>query len=292
MRKDFSLKREGTEDVLTYLDICNRLKAAGIEEYRREAGLLISHFCGVAREMLPFCRDRDFNETGLIAAVKCRERRYPLQYIFGEWQFCTETYFVGPGCLIPRSETEQMVIDAVSDLKEGALFADLCTGSGCIAVSVLVRRPDVRAVAVDISPEALRYAIKNAERYGVSDRIEFITADILENEAPLRIANGRKFDAILSNPPYIPKREIAELEPELSFEPKNALDGGEDGLVFYRSVTERYGEVLSDDGFILYEIGSGQSADIVEIGEKNGFSSKISFDISGHDRNIMLRKRK
>ena len=277
---------------MTYLDVCNRLKAAGIEEYRREAGLLISHFCGVAREMLPFCRDRDFNETGLVAAVKCRERRYPLQYIFGEWQFCTETYFVGPGCLIPRPETEQMVLDAVEKLPSGASFLDLCTGSGCITVSILVRRPDLKAVAVDISLEALRYAVKNAERYGVSDRVRFITADILEDGAVRGICEKNKFDAIVSNPPYIPKKDITSLAAELSFEPDIALDGGEDGLVFYRAVTENFAEALTDDGFILYEIGSGQSADVVNIAEKNGFDSKVGFDLAGHDRNITLTKRK
>ena len=286
------LESGATEEILTYLDICNRLKAAGIEEYRREAGLLISHFCGVARELLPFCRDRDFNETGLIAAVKCRERRYPLQYIFGEWQFCTETYFVGPGCLIPRPETEQMVLDAVEKLPTGATFLDLCTGSGCITVSILVRRPDLSAVAVDVSPEALRYAVKNAERYGVTDRVEFVTADILEDGAAEKICGDRKFDAILSNPPYIPKKEISALAPELSFEPDIALDGGEDGLVFYRTVTEKFGDKLKDGGFILYEAGSGQSGDIVDIAEKNGFDSKVGFDLAGHDRNITLTKRK
>ncbi len=273
---------------MTYLDICNRLKAVGIEEYRREAGLLISHFCSVPREMLPFCRDRDFNETGLIAAVKCRERRYPLQYIFGEWQFCTESYFVGPGCLIPRPETEQMVLDAVRMLPEGAAFLDLCTGSGCITVSILVRRPDLRAVAVDISPEALRYAVKNAERYGVSDRVEFAVADVLDKDAVTKICGGRKFDAVLSNPPYIPKSDISGLAPELSFEPELALDGGDDGLVFYRAITENFGRVLVDGGFILYETGRGQTKDVARIGEENRFEPRIGFDLAGHDRNVTL----
>jgi release factor glutamine methyltransferase len=146
-------------------------------------------------------------------------------------------------------------------------------------------------VAVDISPEALRYAVKNAERYNLSDRIEFITADILESGAADRICKGRRFDAILSNPPYIPKNDIAGLAPELSFEPEAALDGGNDGLVFYRTVTERFKDALTDDGFILYEIGSGQSKDVSKIGEDNGFLTSISFDLSGHDRNVLLTRK-
>ena len=273
---------------MTYTDICMKLKSFGIEEYRREAALILSHFFGVSPAELPFCRDRDFFSAGLVAALKCREKRYPLQYVLGEWQFCTETYSVGPGCLIPRPETEQLVLDAVDALPENAVFLDLCTGSGCIALSVLKRRPDCRAVAVDISEEALFYAKKNAKALGLEERIEFKTCDVLSESAPEIICGGEKVSAILSNPPYIPDSDIDALEPELAFEPRIALDGGDDGLDFYRTIVKSFKNSLADGGFILFEIGSGQSGDLKRIASENGFEASVGYDLSGHDRRVCL----
>lgn len=275
---------------MTYTDICQKLKSFGIEEYRREAALLLSHFCGVSPTELPFCRDKDFFSAGLVAALKCREKRYPLQYILGEWQFCTETYSVGPGCLIPRPETEQLVLDAVKYLSPNAVFLDLCTGSGCIALSILKRRPDCRAIAVDISDEALVYANKNAKALGLENKIEFKTCDVLSLDAPVTVCGEEKVSAVLSNPPYIPDADIDGLAPELAFEPRIALDGGDDGLDFYRTIVKNFKSSLTDGGFMLFEIGAGQSEDIKKIAEENGFAASVGCDLSGHDRTVYLEK--
>ena len=275
---------------MTYTEICQKLKGFGIDEYRREAALLLSHFFGVSPAELPFCRDKEFYSAELVAALKCREKRYPLQYILGEWQFCTETYCVGPGCLIPRPETEQLVLDAAEALPQNGVFLDLCTGSGCIAISVLRRRPDCRAIAVDISEEALVYARKNAVRLGVSNKVEFKICDVLDKNAIEKLVGGRKFAAVLSNPPYIKEDEIDGLAPELAFEPRCALDGGFDGLDFYRAIVENFKNYVSDGGFMLFEIGAGQSDDLKTIASDHGFGARVGYDLSGHDRRVLIEK--
>ena len=200
---------------MTYLNICERLKSAGIDDYALEASLLISHFCSVPREQLFFRRDEDFVSDELCAAVELRVTRYPLQYVLGEWEFCTEKYKVGKGCLIPRQETEFIVEYAACQLTKNATFLDLCTGSGCIAISTLVRRPDCRAVGVDVSPLALSYAEENASLNGVRDRVSFILCDLLEDNACEDVCGERKFDAIISNPPYIPTDTMLKMLPEI-----------------------------------------------------------------------------
>ncbi len=268
---------------MTYTEIQAALKNAGIDEYRHEAALLLAHFCGVAREALPFCREQDFDVPGLIEAVDERCRRRPLQYILGEWQFCTEKYRVGEGCLIPRPETEALVLRAAELLPQNAVFADLCTGSGCIAISILARRPDLFAVALDLSTDALIFARENAERNGVAGRVEFVNADLLDAKTPTLLGSSR-FAAIISNPPYIPTNEVEKLDPELFFEPRSALDGGEDGLVFYRALLKNYARCLAPHGFMLFEAGYDQENALSLLADENGFGFLPERDLSGHFR--------
>ena len=275
---------------MTYKSICDILKNAGIEEYGFESALLISHFCRVPREQLFFRRDEDFVSDELCAAVELRATRYPLQYVLGEWEFCTEKYKVGKGCLIPRQETEFIVEYAACQLTKNATFLDLCTGSGCIAISTLVRRPDCRAVGVDFSPLALSYAEENASLNGVRDRVSFILCDLLEGNAHMEVCGERKFDAIISNPPYIPTDTVDTLEKELFAEPREALDGGGDGLIFYRTIVKNFAPYLADGGFMLFEIGDGQGEALRAIAEKNGFDFHLEHDLAGKERNVILTR--
>lgn len=275
---------------MTYIEICETLKNCGIKEYRQEAALLLRHFCGIERSMLPFMRDRDFSSSELKAAIHCRTRRYPLQYILGSWEFYHEIYKVGPGCLVPRPETELLVEKAIELLTQGSTFADLCTGSGCVAISILSSRPDLTAVAIDISDEALRYARENAKLNRVADRVEFFTADVLDKESIVSILGDKKLAAIISNPPYIPNNDIDKLEPELAQEPRIALAGGEDGLDFYRSIVKNYSELVSPDGFMLFETAYNQGNDLVAIAKENDFSCEIGKDLDNLDRTALLRK--
>lgn len=274
---------------MTYSEVCQRLASAGIEAPLYETALLLEHFCGVRREELPFRKNEDFSSPGLESAVKKRAGRYPLQYILGEWSFCNESYAVGEGCLIPRSETELLVMRACELLPQRARFLDLCTGSGCIAVSVLKRRPDCNAVGVDISEEALSYASENARRNGVAGRVTFTEADILDPAVPKKLFSDGGFAAILSNPPYIKCGAASGLEPELSFEPALALFGGEDGLLFYRAVVSGFLPYVMKGGFALFETGYDLGEDIRTLCAENGYECKVEKDLAGLDRLAYIR---
>ncbi len=273
---------------MTYREICDRLSDAGIGNASWDAALLIEHFCGEPAERVPLDADRDYASAPLAEAVEGRAARHPLQYLLGEWQFYRQTYEVSPDCLIPRSDTEILVEEAIARLPKGAYFADLCTGSGCIAISVLAERPDTRAVAVEKYPRTLALAERNALRNGVEARFDAICADVLCEDC---LADGALFDAILSNPPYIRKDMLAELAPELAAEPAVALDGGEDGLIFYRRILEVQAKHLTEDGFFLLEIGYDQAEEVCGIGAAAGFGDcRVIRDYGGNDRVVLLRR--
>ena len=275
---------------MTYRKLCKILEDAGIEDSGFEATLLITHFCAISREELFFKKDVDFSSPELERAISLRLTRYPLQYILGEWEFCTEKYKVGQGCLIPRPETEFMVEYATRNLKKDSFFLDLCTGSGCIAISTLVRRTDCASLGVDVSDAALSYARENASLNGVCDRLSFLKCDLLKDNAAKDICQGKKISAILSNPPYIPSDVVQSLEKELFAEPQNALDGGLDGLVFYRHIVREFSPYLERDGFFLFEIGDGQGDGLRRIAEENGFDFKLELDLAKKERNVILTR--
>ena len=277
---------------MTYNFICDVLRGAGVENYTFDAALLVERFCGVSRERLIFSKDIDFDSPELERAVELRKKRYPLQYILGEWTFCGDTYAVGEGCLIPRQETELTVLTAARLLPQNAKFVDLGTGSGCITVSLLKRRADCSAVAVDISDDALGFARKNAEKNSVSERVRFIKADMLDDSAPDIVIPDGKVDAVISNPPYIRSDEVKTLAPELAFEPKSALDGGGDGLDFYRAIIKNFSKKLTDDGLFIFEIGFDEGGALAELAAQSGFDCKIEKDLAALDRTVILRRKK
>ncbi len=219
------------------------------------------------------------SEVEYNAALSRLEGGEPLAYILGEWYFYNETYKVSPDCLIPRPETEHIVDELIRVLPKNARFADLCTGSGCIAISVLCHRPDVTAVAVDISDKAIAIAKENAILNGVSDRISFICADILNDES----LGAEIFDAISSNPPYICSAVIDTLQEQVKREPRIALDGGADGLDFYRVIFNKYSKNVKCGGKIICEIGYDQGKSLFE-----SFGCRIIKDYSSNDRVAIL----
>ena len=266
---------------MTFSEICNTLQNAGIENYSYEAKILCEEICG------DFNEEKDYDSETLIAATKKRAEGYPLQYILGFWEFFRETYRVTEDTLIPRQDTEKLVELAINIMPEGARFIDLCTGSGCVAISTLASRPDCRGVAVDIFDKTLAVATENAERNGVTDRIGFMRADVLE---PSFMNSLGYFECILSNPPYIETDEIKTLADELFFEPDAALDGGEDGLTFYRTIIGSYGAYLTENGCMLLEIGSNQAAAVRDIAKENGYECEIFRDYGGNDRVAYLKR--
>lgn len=271
---------------MTYYDICARLRAAGIEDAEFDAACLLEHFCGVSAASLPLRRGEAFENEALSDAVARRERHEPLQYLIGVWWFCGQEYEVNEHTLIPRADTEILVEEALRALPRGARFADLCTGSGCIAVSTLCMRRDTTAVAVDLFEETLAVAQRNAVRNAVGDRAEFLRADVLR---ALPFEDGA-FDAILSNPPYIRTEVVGTLAPELAYEPRAALDGGADGLIFYRSILTLHTRLLKPDGMFLFEIGYDQGEDLHRLAAEHGFSCRIVRDLGGCDRVAVLTR--
>lgn len=272
---------------MTYNEICMALAEAEIENNRGEASMLICHFCNINQAELLLRRDEDFDSPELEDAVVKRCSHYPLQYILGFWDFCNESYRITENTLIPRQDTEKLVELAVKLLPENARFIDLCTGSGCVAISTLAARKDLRAVAVDLFEETLQIARENAERNSVGDRVGFIAADVLHPEFMTELG---KFDFILSNPPYIETRHVGLLDEELSYEPRAALDGGDDGLDFYRVIISSYGKYLSEGGKMLLEIGCDQAKAVAAICASNSYKCEVFKDYSGNDRVAFVSK--
>ena len=259
------------------------LSNAGIEDAKREARLLFSHFSELPNTLLYGGDAESFSEE-LAEAIKRRAEHEPLQYIVGEVDFYKETYKVSPACLIPRSDTEILVDEVIKRLPRGAKFIDLCTGSGCIALSVLNNTESTTVAMLDISDAALSVAKENAEKLSLSSRVELISADVL------REAVEGEFDAVVSNPPYVTESAYKSLAPEIYFEPSIAFLGGKDGLIFYRKIVSLYKDRLSEGGFFAFEIGYDQAEPIKEIAKEHAFSCEIIKDYSGNDRVALLKK--
>ena len=265
---------------LKFSDICDRLKACGIDNYLQEAEILVESLCGSVSG------EAEYDSARLEEALKKRCSGYPLQYIIGKWWFCRCELEVGEDCLVPRPDTECVVEEAMKLLPSGASFADLCTGSGCIAISLLDLRRDLSALAVELYPKTLEIARRNAVRNSVSDRLSFVEGDVLSGG----VLGGEKFDAIISNPPYIRSEVVDSLCGEVTYEPRAALDGGSDGLIFYRAIVEKYASNLKDGGSFVFEIGYDQAADICKIAENGGFACRIVKDLGGNDRVAILKR--
>lgn len=271
---------------MTYREICALLRNAGIDSAEWDAALLIEHVCKIDASLVPTQPERDYASDALAAAVKKRADRYPLQYLIGTWAFFRQSYEVSPDCLIPRPDTEILVEEAIRRLPRDAVFADLCTGSGCIAISILAERPDTRALAVEKFPDTLALAQRNADRNGVADRFSPLLGDVLTDAF---FPSDQRFDAILSNPPYIPHRVLSTLEPELCAEPTVALDGGEDGLIFYRAILSSCANRLKPNGFFLFEIGYDQADDLARIAKAAGFRGfQVFRDYGKNDRAVLI----
>ena len=274
----------------SYRTLTRALALAGIEEAADEASLLLMRYAGASRVSLLTERDRLYDLPSLEEAVRRRLTREPLQYILGDWEFFGLPFTVSPHCLVPRADTECLVEQAIRLIPQGGRFVDLCTGSGCIAVATLANRPDLTGIALELYPETLALAIRNAADNGVAARFTPVEADLLsggdESLKPLA-----PFDAILSNPPYIPSAVIPGLSPEVQREPLAALDGGEDGLLFYRAILQRYAALLAPRGLIILEIGYDQGDALRALCRAHLPSAEVEVlqDLGGCDRVVVIR---
>ncbi|HEY1190345.1 MAG TPA: peptide chain release factor N(5)-glutamine methyltransferase [Gemmata sp.] len=232
------------------------LKSKGVEAAKLEAELLLAHVLQTKRMDLFVRYDElptDAERAKYKELITRRVAGWPVAYLVGSRDFYLLTFEVDPAVLVPRSDTETLVLEALNRLKPltAPTVLDIGTGSGCIAVSLAHQKKDAHVTAIDVSPDALLVAKRNAAKHGVADRMTFLQGDLL---APLPA--NTTFDLIVSNPPYIAQSEFAGLSPEVrEHEPRIALDGGPDGLAFYRRIAAGAGPFLKPGGSLLLEIG-------------------------------------
>ena len=266
-------------------------KEKGIESPRLDAEVLLSHILGRERIYLYVHFDEPLEPAELARyreAIKQRVQRVPVAYIIGEKEFMGLTFKVTEDTLVPRPDTEILVQAAIERLRargDAPRFADIGTGTGAICLSVLHFLPKAQADTVDISPAARAVAEENAAALEVADRVTFHTGDLL---APLA---GQCYDAILSNPPYIPDGDIAALAPEVRLkEPHTALAGGKDGLDFYRRLMANAPALLKDGGFLAVEVGIHQAAPVAALAVPSFSRTEILKDYAGIERVVIAWK--
>lgn len=270
------------------------LEHAGIDTPILDARLLLEYATGIDRTKLitdPRQRVGADVVAKLEAMTNRREAREPLAYILGHTEFMGLRFTVNQDVLIPRADSEIVVYTSLAALtgSDHPLVLDLGTGSGALVLSVLAKRPDASGVACDISPAALLVAKRNAQSLRLSDRVSFVQLDMLANADVERLTvGGRRYDLVISNPPYVRRDEISRLMPEIrGFEPYSALDGGADGLDFYRAIAARLPQLLVANGQFVLEIGIGQRDDVCELLTEQGLSiSRVNKDLSGTERAI------
>lgn len=260
------------------------LERAGITEAGLDARLLLECVCGTDHSTLFAHPDKEISDEDkekYMALINRRASREPVAYILGKWGFMGLDFNVSSDVLIPEQDTEILVEEALRNLEDTMRIMDLCTGSGCIALSLLNYSNDTKAVCTDISSKALAVAKENARKLGFEDRAEFIETDLFPSE------DIGKFDLIVSNPPYIASDVIETLAPEVKdYEPRLALDGAEDGLVFYRKIIDRAPDYLYSSGYLLLEIGYDQADAVVRMLEDKKVYHDIQVvkDLGGNDR--------
>ena len=274
---------------MTLREAAALLRAAGIPDAMMEARLLFSRLGGLPEASL-YGSDPALADDLISPYVRRRAAREPMAYILGEQGFYRESYLVSPDVLIPREDTEMLVDHAVRALPAGARFADLCTGSGCIALSVLNNTENTTALAAELSKGALAVARKNAERLSLSARVEFLRSDVLSERFHALLAERAPFDAVLSNPPYIPEEVYRTLAPEIFYEPESAFVGAEGGMAFYRILLPRLLPLIKEGGFVGFEIGFDQADRMRALAARCGASAEILPDLSGNARVAILRR--
>ena len=267
-----------------YNSVKQKLQAAGIEDYVFEAKQIIKHITGLsATQILTQYNNKLslFQENNLTALLRQREIRYPLQYIFGEWDFYGRPFYVGPGVLVPRADTETLIEAVLENLKEKETpeILDLCAGSGCIGITLAKEKENSKVLMVEKFDEAIRYAKRNIERNSAFNA-EVEKGDIFESAF-----SDRKYDIIVSNPPYIPQTEMDEISPETKFEPETALIAEDEGMQFYKAITENYKNSLKENGVIAFEVGINQSERVAELLKAQGFKNvTVKKDLNSIDR--------
>jgi release factor glutamine methyltransferase len=258
-----------------------------IDAARLEAELLLAATLGLDRVGLYVNFERPLDSSELAAfreRVRRRAQREPLQYILGETEFWSLVFEVNDAVLIPRADTEILVEETLARIEEKSRVLDVGTGSGAIAIALAHEKPGIQVTALDCSESALDVARGNALRNGVAERVNFVVGD-------LAALPPGKYDAVVSNPPYIPTRDWSQLMPEVrNYEPRLALDGGEDGLTAYRHLAVQAGLILVSGGWLLVEVGIGLAKDVSALFKAAGLAEVAHrHDYAGIPRVVMGR---
>lgn len=268
------------------------LQEAGVPEAELDARILLEHVCGTDYHTLLVHGDKLVSEEKQSAyqqLIAKRASRIPLQQLTGEQDFCGLTFRVNEQVLIPRQDTEILVEAALKRLQTGMQILDMCTGSGCILVSLLSMAEHIQGTGVDISPKALEVARLNGQRLLPEEKQpRWVCGDLFA------ALTGQEtgYDLIVSNPPYIPSSVVETLMPEVKdHEPRIALDGSGDGLLFYRRIIEEGTRYLKENGSLLFEIGCDQGAAVKALMDAAGFSeTEVIKDYAGLDRVVVGKK--
>lgn len=256
------------------------LTDAGVPDAALDAWYLLQMVCKIERSYYYVHGEEDITQDAqkeYEIAVQKRAEHIPLQYIIGEQEFMGLRFKVNSNVLIPRQDTETLVEQVLKIVKPGMKVLDLCTGSGCVLISVLKNAPELTSMGSDISKTALLVAKENAKLHEVD--AEWVRSDLFDNIT-------ETFDVIMANPPYIPTGEILSLMPEVrDFEPENALDGGADGLDFYRKIAGQVKDYLNPGGYVYMEIGYDQGEAVSELMRNAGFTEvEVIKDLARNDR--------
>ena len=284
------MRKEASTENLTYRELYNEGNSAlsmALEEEREaqlDARLLLEHVCGTSLQTLLLDGERPVtdNEAELYRRLlKRRCSREPLAYILGKWDFMGLEFGVSSDVLIPEQDTENLVEEVMREVCDGDRILDLCTGSGCILLSLLNYSNGSTGVGTDLSEGAIDVAKENALKLGLSERCDWKAGDLFEAVDP-----GEKFDIIVSNPPYIRSETIGELAPEVRIhEPRMALDGGDDGLYFYKRIIPEAADYLRTGGMLFLEIGYDQAEQVSALMKDAGYYEVRTIkDYGGNDR--------
>ncbi|MBQ3558106.1 MAG: peptide chain release factor N(5)-glutamine methyltransferase [Agathobacter sp.] len=260
-----------------------QLNNAGIVDARNDAWLLLTYVCKIDHTFYYVHMDEEMDVEQVAeyeSVLSKRAEHVPLQYITGEQEFMGIPFRVNDSVLIPRQDTETLVEEALKVIRPGMKVLDMCTGSGCILISILKNIIDVEGFGYDISKQAINVAKENAKLNNVTATFE--RSDLFEDVTDT-------FDVIVSNPPYIPTDVIGELMPEVAlFEPMQALDGKEDGLHFYRRIVAAASEYLNPNGMLLFEIGHDQGEAVSSLMKEAGYQHvRVVKDLAGNDRVVI-----
>ena len=274
-----------------YREAIKALTDAGCDSPEFDAQQLVAFCLGMNKTQLLLNSGAPVEDGKLIFFEDCVKRRCnhePLQYIIGMWDFHRFSFKVGEGVLVPRPETELLVEFAAEKIQKNdfKVIYDLCCGSGCIGLTVAKIFPTVKVICIDLSDKAIEYTTTNKELLD-ADNVTIVKADVLDSVGFLGLPRP---DIILSNPPYIKTEEIKSLQPEIAFEPFMALDGGDDGLVFYRALSENWFTYINKGGYIAMEIGEEQGKDVLSMFINKAEKARIIKDASNLDRVVAVKR--